>query len=256
MTKPWAVFLVGFSAILAGQDTPRFSFEVASVKPMPEGSYGRGWGSTGIAPPIQGDPAEITLTDVSLVGILCRAYDLRPVDIHAPEWMESRRYSIVAKIPADAPKGHIAEMLQNLLADRFQMKLHWETKEESGYLLTLTGGDPKLKKSAPNAGRRIGMRLDGHFEWYAHTMTDLANSLTVMMGGPVVNRTDLAGSFDITVDAAPDSMPGFRFGRGGESALPTIFAALRQLGLKLEPAKKLPVKYLVIDSALKVPTEN
>lgn len=243
-------------AILAGQQPSRLTFEVASVKPLPDtGVDASGPRSTGMAPPLEGDPAQIGYTDVSLVGVLCRAYNLLPAGIRAPEWMGSRRYSITAKVPADAPKGHLREMLQNLLADRFQMKLHWEQKEEFGYSLTVTKGGPKLRESAPGAARTVSMQSNGHLQWIAYTIDDFAASLTVDMGAPVVNRTKLPATYDISLDAAPDSMPGFRFGGGQDSSFPTIFSALRELGLNLA-AGKVTVKYLVVDSALKVPTEN
>ena len=67
--------------------------------------------------------------------------------------------------------------------------------------------------------------------------------------------TGVSERFDISLDAAPDSMPGFHFAADHESQYPTIFVALRELGLNLQP-QKVSVKYLIIDSALKVPTEN
>jgi uncharacterized protein (TIGR03435 family) len=243
-------------AILAGQQPSRLTFEVASVKALPyTGVDTTGPRSTGMAPPLEGDPAQISYIDVSLVGVLCRAYNLLPAGIRAPEWMSSRRYSIMAKVPADAPKGHLGEMLQNLLADRFQMKLHWEQKKESGYSLTVTKGGPKLKESAPGAARTLSMQSNGHLQWMASTMDDFAASLTVDMGAPVVNWTELPATYDISLDAVPNSMPGFHFGGGQDSSFPTILAALRELGLNLA-AGKVTVKYLVVDSALKVPTEN
>jgi uncharacterized protein (TIGR03435 family) len=77
------------------------------------------------------------------------------------------------------------------------------------------------------------------------------------MDRPVVDMTSLSGTFDITIEAAPDSMPGFHFGQGQgtESPFPTIFTALLDLGLNLE-ARKVSLKRLVVDSALKIPTEN
>jgi uncharacterized protein (TIGR03435 family) len=249
------ILFLALPAILGAQEASRLRFEVTSVKPMAEGVYANGMRSTGMVPPIEGDPVQITFNDVSLVGILCRAYSVMPPDIHAPEWMKDQRYKVLAKVPPDAPKGHIPEMLQNLLTDRFAMKLHWETKEESGYSLTVANGGPKLKTAAPNASRSASMRPDGHLEYKSYTMGELANALRIHMGRAVVNRTDLSGAYDISVDAAPDSMPGFRFGNGQGSAFPTIFQALHELGLNLTPGK-VPVKYLVVDSALKVPTEN
>ena len=238
---------------------PRFTFEVASVKPAPERNYGSNATPTGLAPEIQGNPARIDFTDVSLIGVICRAYRVRPLDLRVPAWMEERRYDIHAKVPAEAPKGHIPEMLENLLADRFQMKLHWETREESGYILAVAGGGPKLKPSAPDTPRRVSFTSNGHFELRHFTITDLANSLRGNMGQPIIDRTELLGDYDIVLDAAPGSMPGF-MNRSEDSQqaseFPTIFVALRRLGLELTHARKVPVKYLVVDSALKVPIEN
>ena len=86
-------------------------------------------------------------------------------------------------------------------------------------------------------------------------MSDLAAALTVLIGSAVVNTTNLAGVYDISIDAAPDSMPAFRFGGGQDSSFPTIFEALRQWGLNLVPGR-VQVKRLVVDSALRVPTDN
>src|SRR5215469_10470639 len=182
MQRLTVLFLAG-SAILLGQDGPRLSFEVASVKAVPEDANDSGyWRSTGMAPPIEPHATRITFPNTSLIGVLCRAYDLMPPSIHAPEWMGQRRYTISAKVAATSPEGHIPEMLQTLLADRFQMKLHWDTKEESGYSLTVTKGGPKLKESASNTTHGTSMRSNGHLEWTAHTMSDLAAALTVLIG--------------------------------------------------------------------------
>ena len=241
------------------QTKPRFTFEVASVKPAPERDYGTYAKPTGMAPEIQGNPARIDFTDVSLTGVVCRAYGVRPLDLRAPAWMQERRYDIHAKVPAEAPKGHIPEMLENLLADRFQMKLHWETREESGYVLAVARGGPKLKQSAPDTPRGVSFSSKGHFDLRHFTMTDLANGMRGNMGQPVIDRTELTGEYDIVFDAAPGSMPGFMNGseNGQQSSeFPTIFEALRRLGLELTHVRKLPVKYLVVDSALKIPIEN
>src|ERR1700744_690821 len=101
------VILFAAYVTLLGQDAPRLSFEVASVKAIPEGAGGSG--STGMAPPIDPHANGVTFSDVSLIGILCRAYDLLPRSIQAPEWMGERRYSISAKAGSNSPEGHIQE---------------------------------------------------------------------------------------------------------------------------------------------------
>ncbi|HUB82372.1 MAG TPA: TIGR03435 family protein [Bryobacteraceae bacterium] len=243
------------SAVLVAQDAPRQTFEVASVKPAPEDDGADGHYTTGMPPAIEAHARRIDWPHVSLIGILCQAYGVKPLDIRAPDWMNQRRYMVAAKIPADGPEGHIPEMLQNLLADRFQMKQHWETSEESGYTLTVAKGGARLKASAPDAKPGMSMRFNGHFEWTAETTDTLATALRVMMGRTVVNATNLAGAYDIELDASPGSMPGFHFADAQDSNFPTIFAALRDLGLELVPGKVV-VKRLVVDSALKVPVAN
>ncbi|MGA3028678.1 MAG: TIGR03435 family protein [Bryobacteraceae bacterium] len=254
--------VVGLANAQSARTNPRYTFDVASVKAAPERDYGTGARPTGMAPEIQGNPGRIDFSDVSLAGVICRAYGLRPADLKTPAWMQERRYDIHANVPAGAPKGHIPEMLENLLADRFQMKVHWETREEPGYVLTVARNGLKLKQSAPDTLRMASFRSDGHFALRRFTMTDLANSLRGNMGRPVVNTTGVAGEYDIVFDAAPDSMPGLPPGllnsdaNGQASEYPTITEALRRLGLVLTPGGKVPVKYLVVDSALKVPTGN
>jgi uncharacterized protein (TIGR03435 family) len=175
--------------------------------------------------------------------------------------MQERRYDIHANVPTNAPKGHIPEMLQNLLADRFQLKLHWETREESGYTLTVAKGGPKLKRSATNAPLRpsdptASFTSTGHIELPRSTMTRFASLLRGLMGQPVVDNTGLQGEYDVVFEASPATMPGFTFGRGQESEFPAISVALRQLGLNLTRVQKVSTRYLVVDSALKAPTAN
>jgi uncharacterized protein (TIGR03435 family) len=263
MSIPKALVLAAAATIVAqAQGLPKkpvFTFEVASVKVAPERDYGNMSRPTGMAPEIKGDVSRIDFTDVSLEGVICRAYGLLPMDVKVPAWMQERRYDIHANVPADAPKGHIPEMLQNLLADRFQMKLHWDTHEESGYLLAVANGGFKLKQSPPDSPGTVGFRSNGHFELRHRTMTQFVSSLRFQMGQPVIDKTQLAGEYDFVFDAAPDSMPGFLngFGRGQPaSEFPGIFQVLRGMGLELTHAAKVPVKYLVADSALKVPIGN
>jgi uncharacterized protein (TIGR03435 family) len=257
-----AAAVVGLAHAQGVQTNPRFTFEVASVKVAPERDYGTSARPTGMAPDIQGNPSRIDFSDVSLVGVICRAYGIRPLDIKTPAWMEEKRYDIHANVPADAPKGHIPEMLQNLLANRFQMKLHWQTREESGYTLTVATGGIKLKQSAPDTQPTHSFTWTGHFVMRPQTMTEFANSLRFDMGQPVVDMTGLPGKYDVVFDAAPQSMPGFWniVGRGQpgqqDSQFPSIFEALHRLGIELKHGGKVPVKYLVVDSALQVPIAN
>jgi uncharacterized protein (TIGR03435 family) len=237
------------------QESSQSVFEVASVRAVKETEHAEGFYSTGNLPPFTGDMAELSYPQASLTGLLCRAYDVVPLRVIAPDWARTQRYSVMAKIPSGTTKEMLPLMLQNLLADRFKLKAHWDMREESGYALTIAKGGPKLKQSAADARRSSSMSAAGRFTWQGSSLDDVAISLSLFMDRPVVDMTSLSGRFDITIEAAPDSMPGFHFGQGTESSFPTIFAALRDLGLNLE-ARKVSVKYLVVDSALKIPTEN
>jgi uncharacterized protein (TIGR03435 family) len=215
--------------------------------------------SAGMPPRTFGDPGLVNYSNVSLKGVLCRAYNLLPDKIVGPSWLDSERYDIVAKAPKDAPTGQIPSMLQSLLAERFRMSVHWETKQTPGYALVVGKSGPKLTKSALEDPTRssFGFTGSGHLTWKGEALADVATSLSHFLDRPVVDMTEIQGIFDITLDAAPDSLPGLHFGTASEdsASFPSIFAAIRGLGLNLEPREVL-VKQLVVDSAQKIPTPN
>ena len=122
------------------------TFEVASVKPsepQPSGMM-RVRMSGGPGTP---DPGQLTYTNVSLKNVLATAYEVNDYQISGPNWLDGQRFDIVAKIPQGAPKEQFQQMLQNLLAERFKLKLHHETKELPMYALVVGKGGPKLKES-------------------------------------------------------------------------------------------------------------
>ena len=122
------------------------TFEVAAVKPaepQPSGMM-RVRMSGGPGTP---DPGQLTYTNVSLKNVLMNAYDVRGYQINGPNWLDSERFDIVAKIPQGATKEQFQQMLQNLLAERFKLALHHETKELPMYALVVGKGGPKLKES-------------------------------------------------------------------------------------------------------------
>jgi uncharacterized protein (TIGR03435 family) len=122
------------------------TFEVASVKPAEPPPMGmmrvmmRGG-------PGSADPGQITYTNVSLKNVLTIAYAVKGYQINGPKWLDSERFDIVAKIGKGATKEQFQLMLQNLLAERFKLALHHETKELPMYALVVGKGGPKLKES-------------------------------------------------------------------------------------------------------------
>ena len=170
--------------------------------------------------------------------------------------MEKERYTINAK-PASAQSFVMMHgpMMQALLEDRFKLKIHRETREVPVYLLTIAKGGAKLhaakkENQAPSP--------EGTFDMYGATMGDLCTQLALRLDRDVIDRTGIAGIFDIHLEASRGDL-ALRAVAGGpagdpstpplgtDPTGPSIFAALQQqLGLRLESAKG-PVDVLVID---------
>jgi uncharacterized protein (TIGR03435 family) len=242
--------IAGFgAAVLAscglfGQTTPPPpAFEVASVRPAARPA-GRGMVNIG------GDAGRVNFAGATLKDVLMRAYNVKGYQIAGPSWLDSEYYNIVAKVPDGVPKEQIPAMLRALLAERFQMTVRRETREQPGYALVVGKGGPKLKKSADSAaaggaprGPSYGIRTSGDTRFedaYGFTLSGLAELLTNGLHQPVIDMTGIEGSYDITLE----------FDRDG-----SVFTAIQQLGLKLEP-RKAPVECIVVEKAEKVPTEN
>ena len=286
-------------------DSP--TFEVASVKPAAPLGPGVMFGMRG--GPESRDPGQFTANFANLRMLLGRAYNVRVNRISGPDWIDSERYDILARVPEGATREKFSVMLQNLLRERFKLTLHREKREQPVYALVVGKNGPKLKEAqaaqdgpaSPPGPVKIGkdglpelpcgrgaltnmmpgrVRMGGA----CITLTELAYALENQVGRPVVDETGLTAKYDITLDFAPDEsmrgnagrMPGAmmapppppapppggapvgdvanippNFGEGA----PSVFAAIQQLGLKLD-AKKAAVDVIVVDSGDKTPTEN
>src|ERR1039457_4817815 len=125
-------------------ETP--TFEVASVKPAEPQPMGqmRVMMRGGPGTP---DPGQLTYSNVSLKNVLTNAYGVKGYQINGPKWLDSERFDIAAKIPMGATKEQLKQMMQNLLAERFKLALHHETKELPMYALVVGKGGAKLKES-------------------------------------------------------------------------------------------------------------
>ena len=239
------------------------TFEVASVKLSSEQQSQRG--STGLPPPVpRGNLDILTYTHVTLKGVLLRAYSVWPYEVAGPSWLDEKFYDIAAKVPKGAPAEQIPAMLQNLLAERFRMRVHWDAQQKAGYALVVGKTGSKLKKSVPGPDgapdRRMSFTMGGpetHLEFKGTTLEAFAKSLTIDLARPVANMTGIEGFFDIAFDCSSDSLTGLRpMAALEEPALgPSILTAIRGLGLDLV-SQKVPVKRLVVDSAEAIPTEN
>lgn len=133
-------------SLLLGQSQSSEHFEVASVKAAhPTGSPARRTsGGPGTA-----SPGQITYHEESLKDLLFIAYRVQFYQLAPPAWMEGEYFDIVAKLPSGASQDDVRRMLQNLLAERFRLTLHHETREASGYALAVGRAGPQLRESAP-----------------------------------------------------------------------------------------------------------
>ena len=257
-----------------GQPTSNLRFEVASIKPSAPQEMGM------VRIGMGGDPGRINYTGVSLKNILMRAYRVRIYQIAGPSWIDSERYDVTAKLPEGATQDQVPEMLQNLLADRFKMVLHRETRDQSVYALVVGKNGARLQKSEiqpPPAGldgppaQKGGARMmmsNGHLEAKGVALSGLCDMLSNLLDRPVVDMTKVEGSYDITLDVSMEELIGMKrmaeaHGGAGPGAGPapegeaggSIFSAIQTLGLKLD-SRKAPIDYIVVDSAEKTPTEN
>jgi uncharacterized protein (TIGR03435 family) len=265
-----------------GVAAARLTFDVASVKPNKSGDQ-----RVMIQMPPTG---RYTATNIALRMLLRQAYDVQDFQIvGGPNWLASDRFDIVAK-PPDGMTGpeQIRPMLRALLADRFKLVAHNETREMPIYSLVVARADGKLgpKLSAAkvdcearfSATRRGGpppdfpapgqpmecgfMMAPGNMNVGGMPMLELARSLSPMVGRIVIDKTGLKGRYDFQMTYAPEGR-GFGPGPGPGGAepppvdpnTPSLFTALQeQLGLKLE-SERGPVDVVVIDR-IEQPTED
>jgi len=232
------------------------SFNVASVKPAKE-LVVNGWTSNGGMPPISPDQRSIHLASVTLMSLVSRAYDVQPPDsVSGPSWLSTERYEIDAKVPDAAGKGQVPAMLQTLLVERFHLRVHRESKGVRGYALVAVKSGSALTPADPNAPNGSTSSASGHLVYSGITLAGFAAALGRLMAQPVLDATGIDGTFNITLDAAPDSFPGLNaHTKATDSLYPSVFTALKQLGLALEP-RNVTVNHLVVDFADRVPAAN
>jgi len=244
-------------------------FEVASIKlSSPVG----GGTQIGVSP-----GGMFTARNVTVRTLIQQAYDLRDFQVSGgPGWLDAQLYDIVAKgngaaVSDDeirkmtdeqrkAFKAQFLLKLQMLLADRFQLKVHRETKELPIYALIVAKSGPRIK---PAGGESVlgGLTVRGGdagqtvVTGNSVTMATLARLLSSRVGRAVVEMTNLKGDYDFKMSFTPDMGPqpgllgdGTGQPAGVDPGGPSIFTALQeQLGLRLE-AQKGPIEVVVIDS--------
>jgi uncharacterized protein (TIGR03435 family) len=256
-----AVCIAAVSISLAFTQSKTLKFEVAALKPSAPDVRGGG-----IRPAQGGERYLATGTPLRL--LIQVAYQVKAEQIvGGPDWMGTDRWDMNAKAEKPSSPEELHLMLQDLLAERFQLKFHRDKKELPVYVLSADKSVPHkmTPHEAASAGDPwIDQTIDKilHVKWTAKfcSMDYFAWRLSQVLDRPVVNHTGIGGGFDFDLSYTREPPPGIPAdalinGEPLDTSGPNIFNALKQqLGLKLE-AQKAPVEILVIDHVEKA-SEN
>lgn len=214
------------------------AFEVASIKPSSaDGSHSGTHSNNG----------RISMDNLSIKQLILTAYNIQNHQYSGPAWLDDERYNIEAKADTKVDQKEMQAMMQTMLADRFKLKVHHESKQVAGYALILAKGGLKLK---PVEGEGSSMNTNNTRLAATHVdMPRIARYVSGLLGQPVVDETGIKDSFSFEMEFA-------RPGREDKSeTLPTIFTALNEvLGLKLE-TRKVPIDVIIVDHCER-PTDN
>ena len=265
------------------------AFEVASIRPSADQV-------TGVRVGFQATGSQVRVTGMSIKDYVGIAFGTRPQQIEGPEWIGSQRFDVVATIPDGVPSSQATAMLRTLLEDRFQLKVHRESKDLPVYVLGVSKAGARLTESKPDpnataepagtvnvsgGGNNTGVGVnigggrsfavaDNQLQIRGMQMRDVAEVLTRFVDRVVVDQTGLTKTYDITLDLTPDEFNAIRIRSAVNAGVPLPPQAMRLLD-NASPdtlsaplskfgitfeARKAPLEVVVIDSVLKTPTEN
>lgn len=233
-----AMVLLAAGATLA---QPRPAYEAAEITVNTSGS--------GDADS-EGSAGQVAMRNLPLKRLIANAYGVKPDQVKGPDWLDSVRFDIVAKYPANTRQEDHPLMLKTLLEDRLKVAAHRETQELPGFGLSVAKGGIKLKPAAPGDSSRNGTHGPiGALVAKNTSLPRLAVFLTQTVGQTVVDETGISGGFDFELKWTSDDL-------AADSGVPSLFTALQeQLGLRLQ-AKKVPVELIMVDHAERVPAER
>jgi uncharacterized protein (TIGR03435 family) len=228
-------------------------FDVATVKLNSSGD--QGWR---LGPPGRGS---VSIVNLQLRKIIASSFRIQDSMVFGPGWVNDTRYDIVGKGPdPNASNPEVWEMMRSMLADRFKLKYHIETREFPIYALTVAKGGPKLKDGEDGrcaaeikAGKTCGDIIFPPFGAGIYNMpigAFIGGLARTLQDRPIVDKTGLTGKYDITVTWMPDGMKPEDLEKIPKENRPedlSLFQAMeKEAGLKLE-ATKGPVQVVVVD---------
>ncbi len=248
------VFLVNLGAFaLAQTPTTQPSFEVASVRTS-QHQVGPDYDNQ-----ITRSSTSFTGRNVTLRRLVAEAWQCSRDQVLGPAWLDHNEYEVEARLPDGADPEQVPLMLRSLLSDRFHLKAHRETRPTRVYELTVATGGPRIHPIRPGDAATAGPGLHFHGD-----MRQFAGLLAVQISmpaptsasvpviasespTPVLDKTGLEGIYDFNVDLRPEiGADGFTFWKR---------VLDDQLGLKID-SSKADLEFVVVDDAVKIPTEN
>ena len=246
------------------------AFEVASIRPAAPAGPNENTIGLPLGGPGTSDPETFRIRSATLRDLLTRAYQVRTIQFEGPGWLNNARFDLMAKVPPGATKEQFNLMLQNLLEQRFKIKLHHALKSFSAYNLVTDKRGVKLQQSDPEVSRYaklasenplaglLGVKNYGGIiprqggfliNGAGLPIGNLASIVESVINVPVLDQTGLTGFYDFEIEFAREDA-------AGDSILPSIFAALEnEAGLKLESVKA-PFDVIIIDHIDMTPGEN
>lgn len=278
------------AAALFGQTGARPEFEVASIKPSAD------FQPQHVRVGLHVDGTQVSGAALSLENLIRIAYRVKEYQISGPDWIASERFDVNAKIPAGGTENQVPEMLQALLEERFQMKLHRETRDLPVYALVAGKNGPHLEEALADTpasasaagpvnvsatGERRGVSInygngssftfaDNRLEGRKLSASQMADVLSRFTEKPVVNMTDLTGNYNFVLELAPEDFRAMLIRSAVQAGIQLSPRALQLAdeasGASLFSAieklglkldsRKAPLEVLVVDHAEKTPTEN
>jgi uncharacterized protein (TIGR03435 family) len=287
MQKTRVALIAVLAPLAFGQALPEF--EVASIKPAAPGLERVDLG-------YHIDGAMVSCRALSLRDLMRLAYNVKDYQIVAPAWLAENRFDLSARLPDGAKPEQIRDMIKSLLAERFHLKTHTDSKEFPVYALVLGKGGSRLKDSAPDtpeqadekpatnvsaSGSAQGVNIslgkgayftfaDNKIQGQRLLMASFADVLARFMDKPVVDMTGLTGRYDFTLNLTQEDYLAMQIRSAVAAGVTLPPQALRLLdvpsGDSLHSAldgvglrldsRKAPLDVLVVDQADKTPTDN
>jgi len=282
------LLVLASATMLAQAPGTKVEFEVASVRP-----YAINQADSSVTLGVRMDGAQVRILGLTMRDLVAMAYRVKLYQLNGPDWIATERYDINAKLPAGASPEKMPEMVQSLLSERFGVRLHREQKEMPVYVL-LVGKPPlRMKESIidPNAppptslqvtgtGSAAGISVNlgngssytfagGKFEAKKVNSGDIAAVLERFTDRPMMDRTELKGSYDLEFTVTPEDTQTLMIRAAINAGVQLPPQALRlvdnggnpvetgveQLGLKLD-SRRMPVEVIILDQVNKTPTDN